>query len=64
LKQLFLLDAIDSNGNITALGMEMCKLPLEPNYSKALISSLLMDCSQEMLTVKKNKEFRWSFLIF
>lgn len=27
----------------------MCKFPLEPSYSKALISSILMGCKNEML---------------
>ena len=51
LKQLFLLDAIDEKGGITELGREMCRFPLEPSYSKALISSIMMGCSDEMITL-------------
>lgn len=51
LKQLFLLDAIDQDGRITALGNEMCRFPLEPSYSKALITSLLMSCEDDMITL-------------
>jgi len=29
----------------------MSKFPLEPSYSKALISSLLMDCEEDMITI-------------
>ena len=51
LKQLYLLSAIDQDGQITRLGQEMCKFPLEPSYAKALLSSILMKCQDEMLTI-------------
>jgi HrpA-like RNA helicase len=51
LKQLYLLSAINENGKITELGLEMSRFPLEPAYSKALISSILLKCDEEMLTV-------------
>ena len=42
LKQLYYLDAIDDNGDITDLGKEICKFPLEPSYAKALVSGIIM----------------------
>lgn len=44
LSELYLLNALNDNGEITELGIEMCKFPLEPPYSKALITSLLYGC--------------------
>lgn len=29
----------------------MCRFPLEPSYSKALITSLLMGCEYDMITL-------------
>ena len=46
-----MLNAIDENGHITELGYEMCRFPLEPSYSKALITSMLMDCEEDMNTI-------------
>ena len=51
LKQLFFLDAIDEYGTITELGIEMCRFPLEPSYSRALIASLVMGCMEDMVTL-------------
>jgi HrpA-like RNA helicase len=39
LKQLFFLEALDSKGNLTDLGHEISKFPLEPTFSKALLFS-------------------------
>lgn len=51
LKQLYLLSAIDADGKILPLGLEMSKFPLEPSYAKALMSSMVMDCQDDMLTI-------------
>ena len=40
-----MLKAIDENGLITKLGNEMCLYPLEASYSKSLLVSLVMKCS-------------------
>jgi ATP-dependent RNA helicase DHX8/PRP22 len=46
------MQAVDENGFITELGDEMCRFPLEPSYSKSLISALLMDvCQDDMITL-------------
>jgi len=51
LKQLFLLDVVEIDGGITALGYQMAKLPLEPSYSRCLISSKVFKCESSMITV-------------
>jgi hypothetical protein len=39
LKQLYVLDAIDSHGHITPLGRTMAGLPLEPSLARALLAA-------------------------
>jgi ATP-dependent RNA helicase DHX8/PRP22 len=51
LRQLYVLDAIDSDGNITPLGKEMAILPLDPSLARALLAAKELNCLDEMLTV-------------
>ena len=51
LKQLYLLRALNKNGELTTLGIEMCKLPLEPSYAKALLTSNIFNCRREVTTL-------------
>lgn len=51
LKQLFLLRAIDKDAQLTQLGREMNKLPLEPTYAKVLLASKFYKCQEEMTTL-------------
>jgi HrpA-like RNA helicase len=51
LGELFLLSALDEDGNITELGIEMSKFPLDPQYSKALITSIFFEIKETMLTL-------------
>lgn len=51
LKELQSLLALDRDQNITELGELMCKFPLIPNLSKALINSIELGCSDEMLVI-------------
>mmetsp|Transcript_36767 Transcript_36767/g.48248 ORF Transcript_36767/g.48248 Transcript_36767/m.48248 type:complete len:115 (+) Transcript_36767:144-488(+) len=50
LKQLYLLDAIDDNGELRKLGDELAKLPLDPTYGKALLASKMVSrgCADDM----------------
>lgn len=45
------MGAIDEDGHITPMGSELSRYPLEPSYSKALITSKVLDCSNEMATI-------------
>jgi ATP-dependent RNA helicase DHX8/PRP22 len=52
LKQLYVLGALDAvSGEATPLGKLMAAFPLEPKLSRALVESLLLDCSREMTQV-------------
>ena len=53
-KHLFYIGALDENGEITSLGKELSRFPLDPGYAKCLVSSLVVGCSSEMLTVIDN----------
>ena len=51
LKQLFFLQAIDENGRISKLGLEMSKFPIDCCYARCLIASKYFDVSEEMKTL-------------
>lgn len=51
LKQLHLLNAINEDGKINDFGREMCKLPMEPHFSKCVLISKYLQCQEDVLTV-------------
>ncbi|QLL34867.1 hypothetical protein HG536_0H02420 [Torulaspora globosa] len=51
LNELFFIGALDKGGNLTTLGSEMAKFPLQPSLCKILLSSAQNGCSQEMVTI-------------
>jgi len=51
LKQLHILNAIEEDGKVNDFGREMCKLPMEPHFSKSLLISKYLDCQDDVLTV-------------
>ena len=51
LHSLFVLGALDGDGLLTRLGRKMAEFPLEPQLSKILISSVDLECAEEVLTV-------------
>jgi len=51
LEQLYNLGALDDEGLLTRLGRKMAEFPLDPPLSKALIASVDLGCSEEMLTI-------------
>lgn len=51
LYELWLIGAIDNFGELTKLGTEMSKLPLQPSLSKILLKSVEFGCSAEMLII-------------
>ena len=51
LEQLYHLEAIDGEGNLTSVGRRMAQFPLNPQLSKMLIASADMGCSEEILTI-------------
>jgi ATP-dependent RNA helicase DHX8/PRP22 len=51
LKRLYLLEALDDNGNLTDVGRRMASLPLEPNLSKMLITAISLKCTDDVTTI-------------
>lgn len=51
LRQLYVLDAIDEDGQITIIGKSMAKLPLDPCLARALIAAQDLGCLDAMLSV-------------
>ena len=49
LKHLFLIKAIDNDANLTAIGKEMNRFPLEPAFAKILLASKFYRCEEEMV---------------
>ena len=45
------MGAINETGYITPLGYEMSRYPLEPSYAKALITSKLIGCNDDMAII-------------
>ncbi|KAI9340492.1 P-loop containing nucleoside triphosphate hydrolase protein, partial [Obelidium mucronatum] len=52
MKQLFFLDALDQDGNLTLIGKQMSALPCHPSLSRSLIAaSTTFHCAHELLTL-------------
>ncbi|KTW32501.1 uncharacterized protein T551_00591 [Pneumocystis jirovecii RU7] len=51
LEQLYALGALDNEGLLTRLGRKMADFPMKPSLAKVLITSVEMNCSEEMLSI-------------
>ncbi|ERT03210.1 hypothetical protein HMPREF1624_01516 [Sporothrix schenckii ATCC 58251] len=51
LEELYALSALDDEGLLTKLGRKMADFPMDPTSSKALIASVELGCSDEMLSI-------------
>lgn len=51
LEELYALSALDDEGLLTRLGRKMADFPMEPALAKVLISSVNMNCSEELLSI-------------
>lgn len=51
LYELWFIGAIDAKGQLTSLGLQMAKFPLQPSLSKILLIAVQNSCSDEMLTI-------------
>ncbi|KAL4856425.1 putative pre-mRNA-splicing factor ATP-dependent RNA helicase DEAH4 [Chlorella vulgaris] len=51
LRQLYVLDAIDVDGNVTAKGKAMSLLPLDPSLARTLLAAKELGCLHQMMTV-------------
>ena len=50
-KQLYFLRALDKDGKLTDLGVEMNKFPLEPSFSKTLLAAHFYHCWDDACTM-------------
>ncbi|CAR28156.1 hypothetical protein ZYGR_0N06470 [Zygosaccharomyces rouxii] len=51
LEELFNLEALEEDGYLTKLGSRMSQFPTEPTLSRALLSSVTNNCSEEIITI-------------
>lgn len=51
MEQLYYLGALDEEGLLTKLGRRMAEFPLEPQLSKMLLTSVDLNCSEEIITI-------------
>ncbi|KAG8167717.1 hypothetical protein KVR01_003406 [Diaporthe batatas] len=51
MEELYALSALDDEGLLTRLGRKMADFPVEPSLAKALVYSVDLGCSDEMLTI-------------
>lgn len=51
LYELFFIGALSVTGELTSLGVEMSKFPLQPSLCKILLVAAQNGCSEEMLTI-------------
>lgn len=49
--QLWILGALDDQGRLTPLGKNMSEFPLDPPLSKMLMTSVDLECSEEVLII-------------
>ena len=61
-KDLERLGAIDQHGNITELGLEMLKYPLEPDVSRMLIEGVRRDCTDTIVKIAAMRSVRGTFM--
>ncbi|KAI5950699.1 PRP22 [Candida theae] len=51
LEDLYMLEALDDDGELTQLGRKMADFPMEPALAKTLIKSVDLRCTEEILTI-------------
>ena len=51
LRQLYILDCLDADGRITALGRRLAKLPLDPSLGRVLAAAAEMGCLDQALSL-------------
>ena len=51
LEDLYMLEALDDDGELTPLGRKMADFPMEPALAKTLIKSVDLNCTEEILTI-------------
>lgn len=49
--QLWVLDALDDQGELTSVGKSMVEFPLDPPLSKMLLTAIQQNCTDEVVTI-------------
>lgn len=62
LEMLYSLDAIDKDGNTTALGDTMAEMTVDLSLARALLLSYDLACSEEMLSIAAMSNVEYPFL--
>ncbi|CAG2169701.1 unnamed protein product, partial [Oppiella nova] len=57
------IDALDSTEQLTQLGVRLLDLPIEPNYGKMLLYSIVLKCVEPVLTIVSSFAYRDPFMI-
>ena len=52
------IDALDSNEGLTQLGVRLLDLPVEPNFGKMILYSILLKCVEPVLTIVASLTYR------
>lgn len=51
LENLYALGALDDEGLLSRLGRKMAEFPLEPTFSKMLLTAVDLSCVDEVITI-------------
>ncbi|KAF0682799.1 Aste57867_25098 [Aphanomyces stellatus] len=51
MENLYALGALDDEGLLTRLGKKMAEFPIEPQMAKVLLTSVVLGCAEEVLTI-------------
>lgn len=57
------IDALDSGEGLTQLGLRLLDLPVEPNFGKMILYSILFKCCEPVLTIVASLAYREPFML-
>ncbi|XP_058490743.1 ATP-dependent DNA/RNA helicase DHX36 [Solea solea] len=63
IKNLMDLNALDRSENLTALGVHLARLPVEPHIGKLILFGALLGCLDPVLTIAASLSFKDPFFI-
>uniref|UniRef100_A0A667Z8V9 ATP-dependent DNA/RNA helicase DHX36 n=1 Tax=Myripristis murdjan TaxID=586833 RepID=A0A667Z8V9_9TELE len=63
IKHLIDLNALDRSENLTALGVHLARLPVEPHIGKLILFGALLGCLDPVLTIAASLSFKDPFFI-
>ena len=57
------IDALDSDEGLTQLGLRLLDLPVEPNFGKMILHSIVLRCVEPVLTIVSSLAYRDPFML-